>query len=110
MIVTAKAHNIQAKATPIGRRTGHIGTAYQVGKRLVDIAGFSKNIEPYLPETYYKRYRYKPLKRTSSKIAQTIQKSYAAYYKHGKARVKGYSRRRNDEYCKNNSKSGHCSK
>ncbi len=116
MIVTSKASSIQAKATPIGRGQGHIGSAYHIGKRLVKTAGLYPQIEPYLPETYLdpirKRYGYKPRKRITGHALSTrgfLKKAPFTNRKYGEA----YSRRRvlnfHSQQCKTFSKSSHCS-
>ncbi len=75
MIVSQKQMRISPKATPIGKRQGHVGSAYTIGKRLAGYAGYAKDIQPYLPETYIDKYIYKPRKRIAGYLGKTIHKS-----------------------------------
>ncbi len=75
------------KATPIGTRQGHAGSAYQVGKRLAEYSGYAKEIKPYLPETYLDKYTYKPRKRLAGYAGQKLwSKKNGSYYKQYKKR------------------------
>ncbi len=72
MIVAQRAQSSSAKATVINSGKGAIyGTAYSGFKHAARAYGFYKDIKPYLPETYIKKYQYKPHKRIYGQISKT---------------------------------------
>ncbi len=52
-------------------KAGFAGSAYTGFKHIAKAYGFYKDIEPYLPETYIDKYRYKPHKRVYHAISKT---------------------------------------
>ncbi len=111
MIVTkSPAFGASPKATPIGTRQGHVGTAVEIGKRLAEYSGVYKDIRPYLPDTYVKKYTYKPRKRVAGYLGQKLhaKKSPKGYGKLGKARSGFYRGINNNFRCQPGGKSGNC--
>ncbi len=79
MIVTSKQQSVSPKATPIGKKSGYYGSAYNVGKRLVGYAGYAKELDRYLPDKYISKYTYKPHKRTAGYLGQAFWKKKFRY-------------------------------
>ncbi len=112
MIVSTKSLRISPKATPIGKRAGHTGSIYTIGKRFAEYAGYAKDIQPYLPETYIDKYTYKPQKRLSGYVGQKIHKpkTKTSYSKFGKTRSRFFGYNSNSHCSQTGSKSGYCTK
>ncbi len=65
MIAASSEHSYAAKAYQINRggKGAAIGPIYEGFKQTARIYGYYKDIQPYLPETHLKKYKYKPGKR-----------------------------------------------
>ncbi len=77
------------KAYPIGTRPAKpsiIPAAYEVFKTGLRGVGYYKDIEPYLPDRYIKKYTYKPHKRVAGYLGQAVhpKKKYRTYDKFSK--------------------------
>ncbi len=113
MIVTGKTQTAQGKAQFIKRsgRAPYLGYAYEGLKHASRTYGFYQDIKPYLPETYIKKYTYKPRKRTAGYLGQTIHKSKTStrYNKFRKTRSQRYGGGNYHQFCSTTGKGGYCS-
>ncbi len=92
MIVTGKTQTAQAKAQYIQRsgRAPYIGYAYEGLKYASRTYGFYQDIKPYLPETYLKKYSYKPRKRVAGYLGQKF---------HAKKKIFKFTSRKFQQKC-----------
>ncbi len=113
MIVTSTRQTTKGKPGYLHKagRASYAGYAYEGLKYTSKAFGFYQDIQPYLPETYLDRYRYKPRKRVAGYLGQAVYKSKDAtsYNKLGKARGRRYSSSYSNKCGKNTGKSGYCS-
>ncbi len=65
MIVAQNATSVAPKTYTINAGKGtYAGPAYQAAKHIIKLAGYYKDIEPYLPENIIDKYRTKAIKKT----------------------------------------------
>ncbi len=91
MIVAGQSQSQKPKASPIGSRPGrpsYIPAAYETAKIIIKSYGYYEQVEPYLPDKYVDKYTYKPHKRVSGYLGQTIHKpkNAVAHRQFGKTR------------------------
>ncbi len=73
MIVAARSESVGPKTHRINSGKGtYISPIYEGFKQTARIYGFYKDIKPYLPETYLKKYTYKPHKRAFGYASQKL--------------------------------------
>ncbi len=87
LIKTASQQPSGAKATIINSGKGTvISSAYQGFVQFSKAYGFYQDVKPYLPDTYLKKYTYKPHKRVAGYLGQAFHakkrsSSSGKYYK-----------------------------
>ncbi len=75
-LVSGTTARTKIRPTILGKgKPTWIGVAYEGFKTASKSLGFYRDIEPYLPDTYIDKYRYKPQKRISGYIGKKIHKS-----------------------------------